>query len=63
METNEKNSKYFEAIKRNNVAEINKFFKDPSISPWEFIEDEGNTGTLKHSSNKVYTVQSTWTFP
>lgn len=36
--------KFFDAIRRNNVAEINRLFKDSTIRPWEFVEDDNNTG-------------------
>ena len=40
----DKSSKFFEAVRKNNIADIIKFYKDDSISPWEFNEDGGNTG-------------------
>jgi hypothetical protein len=42
----EKSAKFFEAIRKNNIAEIIRFYKDDSIFPWEFLEDGGNTGKL-----------------
>ena len=40
----EKSKTFFEAIRRNNVAEINSLMKDASIFPWEFIKDDKSTG-------------------
>ena len=40
----EKCIRFFDAVRRNNVAEVNRLFKDETINPWEFVEDDGNTG-------------------
>ena len=39
--------KFFEAVKNANIKEVNRFFSDEDIKPWEFLEEDGYTGNSK----------------
>ena len=38
--------KFFQAVKESNATEIVKFFRDDTIKPWEFKEEEDYTGII-----------------
>ena len=39
--------KFFKVVKSSNLKEIQKFFLDINIKPWEFIEEDDYTGSYK----------------
>lgn len=45
IETEETTS-FFEALKLGNITEITKYFRNPKITPWNFLENNEYTGKL-----------------
>lgn len=46
-------SKFFDALLKDDVKQITKFFLNSSITPWKFVETGGYTGNHEYFINLI----------
>ena len=42
--TNNSEFTFFEAIKKSNIPEIVKYFRNENLKPWEYLDEDEYTG-------------------
>jgi hypothetical protein len=53
---NELQKQFFEHVSNNNRMEVIKYFREIEYKPWEYVDEEGNTGLffIIYSITQIY---------